>query len=48
MDAFEVHAIDYLLKPVEEERPVLALERSAWQGRAAVANRQGKVIGDDR
>src|SRR5262245_5353422 len=34
LSAFEVHAIDYLLKPVERERFVAAIERA----RALVAN----------
>ena len=28
VDAFEVHAVDYLLKPIEEDRLALALERA--------------------
>lgn len=29
--AFEVHAVDYVLKPLDEERFVRAIERARWQ-----------------
>jgi len=42
IDAFEAHALDYLLKPVDEGRLARALERvrAQWQQRQAVAQRE--------
>jgi two-component system LytT family response regulator len=41
--AFEVHALDYLLKPVDPERFRMALDRV----RARIAQRNGRPPGDD-
>jgi len=42
IDAFEAHALDYLLKPVDEARLARALDRvrGQWQQRQAVAQRE--------
>ncbi len=42
IDAFEAHALDYLLKPVDEARLARALDRvrAQWQQRQAVAQRE--------
>lgn len=42
IEAFEAHALDYLLKPVDEERLARALDRvrGQWQQRQAVAQRE--------
>ena len=42
IDAFESHALDYLLKPVDEERLARALERvrAQWQQKQALAQRE--------
>src|SRR5512145_2551493 len=42
IDAFEAHALDYLLKPVDDERFARALERvrAQWQQRQALAQRE--------
>ena len=42
IDAFEAHALDYLLKPVDEERLAAALDRvrAQWQQRQALAQRE--------
>jgi two-component system LytT family response regulator len=42
IDAFEAHALDYLLKPVDEARLARALERvrAQWQQRQALAQRE--------
>jgi two-component system LytT family response regulator len=42
IDAFEAHALDYLLKPVDDARLAAALERvrAQWQQRQAVAQRE--------
>ncbi|HEX7373711.1 MAG TPA: response regulator [Steroidobacteraceae bacterium] len=42
IDAFESHALDYLLKPVDEERLAHALDRvrAQWQAKQAVAQRE--------
>jgi two-component system LytT family response regulator len=42
IEAFEAHALDYLLKPVDEERLERALDRvrAQWQQRQAVAQRE--------
>jgi len=42
IDAFEARALDYLLKPVDEDRLARALERvrAQWQARQAVAQRE--------
>jgi two-component system LytT family response regulator len=42
IQAFEAHALDYLLKPVDEERLGRALERvrAQWQQKQAVAQRE--------
>jgi two-component system LytT family response regulator len=42
IDAFEAHALDYLLKPVDEDRLRRALERvrAQWQQRQALAQRE--------
>ncbi len=42
IDAFESHALDYLLKPVDEERLALALDRvrGQWQQKLALAQRE--------
>jgi two-component system LytT family response regulator len=42
IEAFEAHALDYLLKPVDEERLARALERvrAQWQQKQAVAQRE--------
>jgi len=42
IDAFESHALDYLLKPVDEERLARALDRvrAQWQQKQAVAQRE--------
>jgi two-component system LytT family response regulator len=42
IDAFESHALDYLLKPVDEERLARALDRvrAQWQQKQAAAQRE--------
>jgi two-component system, LytTR family, response regulator len=42
IDAFEAHALDYLLKPVDDARLAAALDRvrAQWQQRQAVAQRE--------
>ena len=42
IDAFEAHALDYLLKPVDDARLARALERvrAQWQQRQALAQRE--------
>jgi two-component system LytT family response regulator len=42
IDAFEAHALDYLLKPVDETRLAAALDRvrAHWQQRQALAQRE--------
>ena len=42
IDAFEAHALDYLLKPVDDSRLARALERvrAQWQQRQALAQRE--------
>jgi two-component system LytT family response regulator len=42
IDAFEAHALDYLLKPVDESRLAAALDRvrAQWQQRQALAQRE--------
>jgi two-component system LytT family response regulator len=42
IDAFESHALDYLLKPVDEERLARALDRvrGQWQQKLALAQRE--------
>ena len=42
IDAFESHALDYLLKPVDEERLARALDRvrGEWQQKQALAQRE--------
>ena len=42
IQAFEAHALDYLLKPVDEARLAVALERvrAQWQQRQALAQRE--------
>ena len=42
IDAFEAHALDYLLKPVDESRLAQALDRvrAQWQQRQALAQRE--------
>jgi two-component system LytT family response regulator len=42
IDAFEAHALDYLLKPVDEARLAAALDRvrAQWQQRQALAQRE--------
>jgi two-component system LytT family response regulator len=42
IDAFEAHALDYLLKPVDETRLAAALDRvrAQWQQRQALAQRE--------
>jgi len=42
IDAFEAHALDYLLKPVDEDRLKRALDRvrAQWQQRQALAQRE--------
>jgi two-component system LytT family response regulator len=42
IDAFEAHALDYLLKPVDEDRLRRALDRvrAQWQQRQALAQRE--------
>ncbi len=42
IDAFESHALDYLLKPVDDERLARALERvrAQWQQKQALAQRE--------
>jgi len=42
IDAFESHALDYLLKPVDDERLARALDRvrAQWQQRQALAQRE--------
>ena len=42
IEAFEAHALDYLLKPVDESRLARALDRvrAQWQQRQAVAQRE--------
>jgi two-component system LytT family response regulator len=42
IDAFEAHALDYLLKPVDEARLARALDRvrAQWQQRQAVSQRE--------
>jgi two-component system LytT family response regulator len=42
IDAFEAHALDYLLKPVDDARLTVALDRvrAQWQQRQAVAQRE--------
>jgi two-component system LytT family response regulator len=42
LDAFEAHALDYLLKPVDEARLARAMERvrAQWQQRQALAERE--------
>lgn len=42
IDAFEAHALDYLLKPVDDSRLSLALDRvrGQWQQQQAVAQRE--------
>ncbi len=42
--AFDVHAVDYVLKPVSPERVVVALERA----RQRVAPRRARAGGRDR
>jgi len=42
IEAFEAHALDYLLKPVDDDRLVRALDRvrAQWQQRQALAQRE--------
>ncbi len=42
IDAFEAHALDYLLKPVDDDRLARALDRvrAQWQQRQALAQRE--------
>ena len=50
IDAFEAHALDYLLKPVDDSRLARALERvrAQWQQRQALAQREQLIamLGD--